>query len=131
MNVSAEDKWSIRFDELPPGSHIYWVFIHQKSISRGVSQYQKQITVITLHEPRVERDFTGWKSRKVGPVNWCVIFNESSRKINITLKSVGQKTCIRFMDKQTGWLINSFDFCQPITDVYCGQLTNNESAQFL
>ena len=31
------------------------------------------------------------------------------------------------MDKKTGWLINSYDFCQPITDVYCGQLTN-ESA---
>ena len=29
-----------------------------------------------------------------------------------------------------GELINSFVFCQPITVVYCGQLTN-ESAQFL
>ena len=36
------------------------------------------------------------------------------------------------MDKQTGWLINSIDFFQPITDVYSGsgQLTN-ERAQFL
>ena len=31
------------------------------------------------------------------------------------------------MDKQTGWLINSFDFWQPITDVYCGQLTNKRA----
>ena len=34
------------------------------------------------------------------------------------------------MDKQTWRILNSFDFCQPITDVYCGQLTN-KSAQFL
>ena len=34
------------------------------------------------------------------------------------------------MDQQKGWLINLFDICQPITDVYCGQLTN-ESAQLL
>ena len=34
------------------------------------------------------------------------------------------------MDKQTGQIINLFDFCQPITDVYCGHLTN-ERAQFL
>ena len=34
------------------------------------------------------------------------------------------------MDLQTGQLINLFDLCQPITDVYCDQLTN-ESAQFL
>ena len=26
------------------------------------------------------------------------------------------------MDQQTGWLINSFDFCQPITDVYCAKV---------
>ena len=34
------------------------------------------------------------------------------------------------MDKQTGRHINSFDSFQPITDVYCGQLTN-ERAPFL
>ena len=34
-----------------------------------------------------------------------------------------------YMDQQTGRLINLFDFRQPITDVYCGQLTNR-SAQF-
>ena len=34
------------------------------------------------------------------------------------------------MDQQTGQLINLFDCCQPILDMYCGQLTN-ESAQFL
>ena len=34
------------------------------------------------------------------------------------------------MEQQTGRLINLFDFCHPITDVYCGQLTN-ESARFL
>ena len=34
------------------------------------------------------------------------------------------------MDQQTGQLINLFDFCQPIIDVYCSLLTN-ESAQFL
>ena len=34
------------------------------------------------------------------------------------------------MDLQTGQLTNLFDFCQPITDVYCDQLTN-ESACIL
>ena len=34
------------------------------------------------------------------------------------------------MDQQTGWLINLFDFFQPIKDVYCGQFTN-ENVQFL
>ena len=33
------------------------------------------------------------------------------------------------MDQQIGWLMNLIDFCQSITDVYCGQLTN-ESARF-
>ena len=28
------------------------------------------------------------------------------------------------MYKQTGGLINLFELCQPITDVYCGQFTN-------
>ena len=34
------------------------------------------------------------------------------------------------MVQKTGRLINLLDFCQPITDVYCGQLTN-ESVRFL
>ena len=38
--------------------------------------------------------------------------------------------CGGCMDKQTGWLINPFDFCQPITDVLYGQLSK-ERAQFL
>ena len=29
------------------------------------------------------------------------------------------------MEQQTRGLINLLDFCQPITDVYCGQLTND------
>ena len=31
------------------------------------------------------------------------------------------------MHQQTGRLINLFDFCQPITDVYCAQLTNERA----
>ena len=34
------------------------------------------------------------------------------------------------MEQQTGRLINSFDFCQPISDVYYAQSTN-ESAHIL
>ena len=34
------------------------------------------------------------------------------------------------MEQKTGRLINSFDFCQLITDVYCAQLTKR-SAQIL
>ena len=34
------------------------------------------------------------------------------------------------MDKQTGCLINLFNFSKPITDMYCGQLTI-ERAWFL
>ena len=42
----------------------------------------------------------------------------------------GDALQVLHMDLQTGQLINLFDFCQPITDVYCDQLTN-ESAHFL
>ena len=38
--------------------------------------------------------------------------------------------CKRGEGIQHAMLINLFDFCQPITDVYCGQLTN-ESARVL
>ena len=34
------------------------------------------------------------------------------------------------IEQQTGRLINLFDFCQPITDVFRAQLTN-ESARIL
>ena len=31
------------------------------------------------------------------------------------------------MEQQTGRFINLFDFCQPITDAYCAQLTNEST----
>ena len=55
-----------------------------------------------------------------------ILQNPPPKKIGIGKSAVATLP----MDQQTGRLINSFDFCQPIADVYCGQLIN-ESARFL
>ena len=46
---------------------------------------------------------------------------------NVKLNHKAKLNPIPLMDKQTGQLINSFDFCLLITDVYCGHLTNERA----
>ena len=64
------------------------------------------------------------KRRDVGSYIQEINIGEKQKKINLQIHSS------YILEQVTGMLINLFDFCQPITDEYFAQLTN-ESACIL
>ena len=64
------------------------------------------------------------KRGEVGSYIQEINIGEKQKKINLQIHSS------YILEQVTGTFINLFDFCQPITDVYCGPFTN-EIARFL
>ena len=70
---------------------------------------------------------------RIEAYHWSLVTNHVLPLVDIDTMSRDEKRIFinaLGMDKHTGRLINLFDFCQPITVVYCGKLTK-ERAQSL
>ena len=67
--------------------------------------------------------WSSWK--RLRDMRLSFIYKPNNLFFYIRLVKNGISSSIHLsMEQQTGRLINSFDFCQPITDVYCVQMTN-------
>jgi len=100
-------------------AHLHYVSKNGPGSVRCISS----LALISFLEKYLLLAVLGILEVKIAVLRVLECFLEISEEIRLPLIGV-------YSWRYRGELINSFVFCQPITVVYCGQLTN-ESAQFL